>query len=604
MTPEQSEESALESTAAPLSIRRYGLELALACLVIAIYAQTAAFDFVSYDDIDYVSENPRIALTAENVRWALTSGHLCNWHPLTWISFMLDHAVFGIRPGAHHLVNVAIHLLSTLVLYRAFRRMTGAVWQSALVAAVFAAHPAHVESVAWISERKDVLSTGFGILTLWAYARYAQRPAIGRYLPVMAFMALSLMSKSMLVTLPCVLLLLDYWPLRRLDGVRKAGWLALEKAPLFAMSLGAGLLALQFKTGQVVALETRLLNVPVAYGQYLLKSFVPVNLMVHYEIPMTTMASGALWASVGAVTMVTVLALATWRRWPHVMVGWLWFVGTLVPVAGAVQLGNIGWADRYLYFPLIGLSAAVIWGAAAVVPSRVPRTAITLLAGLLVAAMTVLSFLQVRHWRTTETLFAHAVAVSPCDALSRYNLGCELVAQERFEEAEPHLEAAAQLNDSDVNYLNNLGLVKTRLGKLEEALTHYYAALTHEPDHVPALINAGYALNQLGRYAEAETYLVAALAVEPQHAEARFNLAGVYYKQARYTEAVSQLTQTLRAQADHINAAYLLAHTFSKMGQAQAAAGVAQQILQIQPDHAGAKALLEQGGADASGGKG
>jgi len=582
--------------------RRHGTELALACLIVCVFAQTAWFDFVSYDDIDYVSENPRIALTAENVRWAFTSGHLCNWHPLTWISFMVDHALFGIRPGAHHLVNVAIHLLSTLVLYRTFRRMTGHAWPSALLAAVFAVHPTHVESVAWISERKDVLSTGFGVLTLWAHARYAERPGIGRYAPVAGFMALSLMSKSMLVTLPCVLLLLDYWPLRRLDTPRKAAWLALEKAPLFAMSLAAGLLALRFKTGQVVAVETRLLNVPVAYGQYLLKTFVPVNLMVHYEIPVTTITSPALWISVAALAAITVAAIAAWRRWPHVTIGWLWFVGTLVPVAGAVQLGNIGWADRYLYFPMIGLSAAVIWSVRALLPERMRTVAGGMLPGLLVVLMAALSFMQVRHWRNTETLFAHAVAVSPDDALSRYNLGCELVAQARFQEAEPHLEAAARLNDSDINYLNNLGLVKTRLNKLEEGLKYYFAALTHDPDHVPALVNAGYALNQLGRYEEAETYLTAALAVEPQHADARFNLAGVYYKQARYPEAVSQLTETLRIQPNNLDAAYLLAHVFARMGQAQAAVGVAGQILQLQPNHAGARALVAQGGVVTPGG--
>lgn len=356
--------------------RRCAVYALLAAVTLAVYAQVHDFEFVNVDDPIYVTDNPQVQapLSATGVAWAFTNAHSGNWQPLTWLSHMLDYQVFGLRAGGHHLVNVLFHVLNALLLFEVLRRMTrddassDGLWRSAAVAALFALHPLHVESVAWVAERKDVLSTLFWLLTMAAYLGYVRRPSYGRYAWVLAAFALGLMAKSMLVTLPCALLLLDYWPLRR---ARRASRLVAEKAPLFALSAAFSAVAVmaQHRGESLMSLEAyplrwRAANAVVTYVHYLRETVWPTGLAAYYPHPKSALPLWHVAAAGVAILALTVLAVHWRKRRPYLLVGWLWYVGTLVPVIGLVQIGTQGMADRYTYVPSIGVFIALVWGLA------------------------------------------------------------------------------------------------------------------------------------------------------------------------------------------------------------------------------------------------
>jgi tetratricopeptide (TPR) repeat protein len=494
---------------APVS-RLVLLSLALVVLVGAAYRPVAGNGFVDYDDPAYVTDNPHVrsGLTFETVAWAFRTGAQSNWHPLTWLSHALDCEVFGLAPSGHHLVSVGLHALNAVLLLLALHLMTGALWRSAMVAALFALHPLHVESVAWAAERKDVLSTLFWMLTLLAYARHVARPTTATRVLVPVLFALGLMAKPMLVTLPFVLLLLDFWPLRRWGGGTR--WippfrLVSEKLPLFALAAvsSAVTFVVQQRGGAVTALDVlpfwaRLTNAVVAYVTYLARTFWPAGLGVLYPLS----ASLPAWKVAGACAVlaaITAAVLAVARRAPYLFTGWLWYVGTLVPVIGVVQVGMQSSADRYTYVPLVGVFVMLAWGAPDLLGAwRYGRPALGSAAALAVLGASILTWRQVGYWRDSVTLFEHTLAVTADNYIVQNNLGGALTREGRLDEAITHLEEARRIRPDHAPALSNLGVALQGKGRIGEAIVLYREALKVNPSHVEAWLNLGNALGKTG----------------------------------------------------------------------------------------------------------
>jgi tetratricopeptide (TPR) repeat protein len=468
--------------------------LALAVGTLALFAPAYSAGFVNYDDPDYVTANPHVqgGLTGPNVAWSFKTTHAANWHPLTWLSLQLDATVYGSESAAgFHLTNVVLHVSATVLLFVALRRMTGALGPPALVAALFAAHPMHVESVAWVAERKDVLSGLFWMLVLYAYARYAERPTPGRYLAVLGAFAVGLTAKPMLVTLPCVLLLLDYWPLDR-SGARRLVW---EKMPLFALSVAAAAVTVYaqqtggaVRTFAAVPVDERLANALTAYVRYLVLAVVPAGQSVFYPHPAHT----PLWQSAGALlVLAAITAAAVWhrRRAPYVLVGWLWFLGTLVPVIGLVQVGAQAMADRYTYLPYVGLFVAAVWGGSALTAGR-PRLGLAVGAAA-VGACVVATWSRLPVWHDSLALWEDARWATSESAIAENNLGTALEAAGRADEADEHYATAVRLDPRHLEARYNLGNALVRRADAAGAVEEYEAALDINPRHPMVLINYG-----------------------------------------------------------------------------------------------------------------
>jgi tetratricopeptide (TPR) repeat protein len=501
--------------------------LALLLVTFAVYAQVRDFDFVNYDDVDYTTGNLNVrqGLTAQGLKWALTSRDTGNWVPLTWVSHMLDCQFFGPDSGWHHLHNVLLHALATIMLCIFLERATGTRWRSALAAFLFALHPLHVQSVAWVAERKDVLSACFWFLTLWLYVRYAERPGTGRYLAVALSFCLGSMAKPMMVTLPFVLLLLDYWPLARLgQRGRKAIW---EKLPLLGLAGAAAAITYfaQKHAGTVnpLPLQARLANATHSCALYILKTFWPARLAVFYPYPrdfafLPVLAEGFLLAAV--TTGVIVMR----RRAPYLLMGWSWFVVTLVPVIGLVQVGAQAHADRYMYIPMVGLLVMLIWGAAEILEKlRAKRLAIPLAAAACLASA-VLSWVQVGYWRNSETLFRHALAVTKDNSVANHNLGSYLMSSGRLSEALPYLETAVRIDPDSAPARTDLGTALGKMGRLPDAIAQLQIAVSLWPDALKPHISLGTALAYAGRLPEAATEFESALRIDPNDAVVQSNL--------------------------------------------------------------------------------
>ncbi len=589
----------------------WGIRIALVAVTLIPFAQVAQFGFLHFDDNEYVYENPNVMspFSVETVRWAFASGQYNNWHPLAWLSHKLDYNLFGLRPGAHHAVNLLFHLLNTLLLFEILRRAAGreAIWKSAVVAALFAVHPLHVESVAWISERKDVLSTFFGLLALLAYIGFAKRPRVVFYLIALACFALSVMSKSMLVTLPCVLLLLDYWPLQRLG--QPLVWRTVlrriaEKIPFFAVAIAASLIAMHLKSDQQFAWHDRVVFTLVSYASYLAKAIWPFGLAAHYPFPHGALP---LWKPLSAATLliaISALALAQWRRRPHLTMGWFWFVGTLLPASGIVQVGNHMMADRYTYVPLIGLCIAAAWGVGdALARMRIPPRAIAALAGLWIAGLAAASAVQTHYWRDMRPLMSHAVRVTSNNCLALYDLGMMDLNEGRYDAALDRFQAALRTDANDdtllANLLANQGVALSALGRYTDALPSFDAALAMDPEHLTAQLNRGVALTALGRLDEAVAQLSSAVRLSPDNADAHYNLALAYFKQDALDPAIKECIEALRLRPSYLEAAYCLGLCYEKQQRFNEAADIFTKILQVNPDHSGARKELARMGASA-----
>ncbi|MEW6378199.1 MAG: tetratricopeptide repeat protein [bacterium] len=521
-------------------------------LVLATYlafAQVLGCGFVNFDDDQFVTANHhvRAGLTFQGIKWAFTTRHGGNCNPLAWLSHMMDCQLYGLNPGGHHLTSLLLHLLNTLLLFWVLNLATGSLWPSALVAALFALHPLHVESVAWIAERKDVLSTFFWMLTLGAWVRYVRRPALGRYLSVFLLFCLGLLAKPMLVSLPFVLLLLDYWPLHRFQTTgmpRSLIRLLLEKVPLLAFSAFWSLLTLsaQHQAGAVASLEAipftaRLINAVVSYGSYLARVFWPHNLAVFYPHPVTwplwhVAASGLLLAGL------TALAIGTVRNHPCLIVGWLWYLGTLVPVIGLVQVGRQGMADRYTYVPVIGLFIMAAWTIPGLLSAwRYRRVFLASSAAGVLVVLMIFTWRQTGYWKSSFTLFQHALEVTADNYLAHYNLGVALADAGRYEEAAIHYIAATRIKPDYACAHNNLGIVLTRQEKLTEAETHYREALRIKPDWDKAHYNLGVVLATQGKFEEAKAHYARALQLNPGYARAHYSLGIILSREGKEQEA-------------------------------------------------------------------
>lgn len=466
---------------------------ALVVLAALVYCQVLLHDFVNYDDPLYVTANHTVrnGLTIEGIAWAFTTFHAYNWHPVTWISHMLDFQLFGWNPAGHHFVNLLFHLANTLLLYAVLKRMTGAVRQSLFAAALFALHPLHVESVAWVAERKDVLCAFFWLLTMLAYVRYARSPGLANYFIVVLFFALGLMSKPMLVTLPFVLLLLDYWPLGRLRPPMAS--LVLEKIPLLALSLASSVVTyLAQERGGALALAgdgtlaTKAVNALAAYAAYIKQTFWPLSLAVYY--PPGTIAMPVWQVSLAGIclVLVTIQAIRKARRYPFFAVGWLWYLGTLVPVIGLVKIGTHAIADRYTYIPLVGLFLVIAWGAEELPAAlRWKNSALAPSAVAVLAVLSILTFLQARHWRNDITLYEHALEATDRNWLAHKNLAAALVSRGDLPKALAHAAESVRIRPDPYGY-TSLGWIHAQLGDIGRSIESCREALRMDPNHAKA----------------------------------------------------------------------------------------------------------------------
>ena len=506
-----------------------------------VFAQTLRYDFVNYDDPRYVYQNTRITsgISFDNVGWAFSHIHSENWHPLTTITHMLDCQLYGLNAGWHHFSNVLLHCLAVVLLFLTLQHMTDAIWRSAFVAAVFAVHPLHIESVAWIAERKDVLSAVFFMLTLLAYCHYIHAPSTGRYLIVVLVVALGLMSKPMLVTLPFVLLLLDYWPLGRIkrqgsDATRHLLQVVTEKIPLIALAAVSSVVTFLAQRGAIgwteqLPMPARINNAIVTYVVYIWQMLWPVKLAVFYPHPENRLPT---WEIIGALIVlvgITAAAFILRKKAPYLITGWLWYVGMLVPVIGLVQVGWQGHADRYTYLPQIGLCIAITWAVADLTVSwRFQRIALGAAALLIVGALGWRAWLQTSYWRDSEALFTHALAVTSNNDVALNNLGIIFLEKGQLDEAIFKLQAAIDLRFEDGPAHNNLAKALFQKGRLAEAMVHYRKVLEIEPENVEARNILGTALIQQGRVSEAIAQWQEALAIQPDNGNAASNLAWVF----------------------------------------------------------------------------
>ena len=584
----------------------------LVLITLAVYGQGIDHGFVNYDDNEYVYENPHVrhGLTGKGAGWAFTTTRTGNWHPLTWLSHMLDCELFELNAGHHHLVNLCLHILNSLLLYLVVRRMTGAAWRSAMVAALFALHPLHVESVAWISERKDVLSTLFFMLTLWAYGRYAASPSWMRYGPVFVFLAWGLMAKPMLVTLPFVLLLLDFWPLGRFQSGGTLFRLVAEKVPLFALAAASSVVTFvaQRQEGAmsltyVVPFKDRIANALVTYVAYIGKMFWPGHLAVFY--PYRDALPTGHWVG-AALVLVGVTVLVGWagRRRRHLAVGWLWYLGTLVPVIGFVQVGAQSMADRYTYVPLIGLFVMVVWTLGDVAARwRNARIGIAALAGVAIFGCVGATWIQVGHWRNGITLFEHTLKVTTDNAVAHTNLGAALMEAGRENEATRQYREALRIDPGHANAHVNLGIVLMGQGEEEQAIAHYREAVRIRPGFAQAHNQLGIALAQRGEIDEAIARYREAVRIRPEFAGAYSNLGAALMAKGNTDEAITPFRMAIRLDPESAQAYGNLATALMLKGKPDEGIAHYRQALRIDPAFAEghlnlAIALSQQGRKD------
>lgn len=575
----------------------------LAATILAVYWQVGHHPFISYDDTSYVSGNPpvRQGLTREGIAWASRTFHMGNWHPLTWVSHMADVELFGLDAGWHHRVNVLFHILNVALLFLILKETTGAFWRSWFVAALFAVHPLHVESVAWVSERKDLLCAFFGLLAVGAYVYYVRRPGLRRYVPVAVFFVLGLLCKPMLVTLPLVFLLMDYWPLQRFapDPFSPRMFLPLirEKIPLLALSGISCLVTFlaQARGNAVKSLEhipfdLRVSNALVSYVKYLFKTVWPDSLSVIYPHPAVVHASHPAWHVAGAALLLCAMSgLALWRgrRWPFLAVGWLWFLLTLVPVIGLVQVGDQAMADRYMYLPLAGVLVAIAWGAPEVLKGwRFRNPGLGIAGSVVVLALAIASWVQAGYWRTGVSLFAHALEATENNWVAWNGLGVSYREIGRYDEAVDCYREALRLRPDCGDTWNFLGVAYGETGRYPEAAACFREALRIAPNYADAWSNLGNACNKLGQYPQAIDNYREALRLNPEDPSAWNNLGNAYGHVGRYSEAVACYGDALRFDPDFSLAWYNLGATYAGTGQQEKAFDVYQRLRRIDPGKA------------------
>ncbi len=569
--------------------RTFCICLILALATLAVFWQVRHHEFVSFDDDLYIFNNNHVkaGLTLKGLVWAFTSTHAYNWHPLTWLSHMLDGELYGSEPAGHHLTNVLFHIANAILLLLVLQRLTGGFWASAFVAATFALHPLHVESVAWTSERKDVLSTFFWLLTMWFYIRYVRQPKVGRYLVVLLVFALGLMAKQMLVTLPFVLLLLDYWPLRR--PVRRV---VIEKLPLLFLSLVASVVVylVQRHTGviksfQVLPMAYSVQNALISYVVYIGKMFWPSHLAVFYPHQGDALSGRQAGLSALLLVLITTAVFRKARRHPYLVVGWLWYLGTLVPVIGLVQVGLQARADRYTYVPLTGLFIMIAWGAPELLARwRYRKVVLSLSAAAVFLALGITSWFQVKCWQNSITLYTHAVTVVKNNWWAHNTLGSALVSKGRLDEAVCNYHQAFQIRPNFADAYYNLANVLVSQGRLDEAVSCYRRAIYLRPGFAEAHYNLADTFSLQGRFDEAVTHYRQTIYFRPDFAKAHYNLANMLKSQSKLDEAIDCYKRALRLEPDFPEAHYNLANTLKSQGKLDKAISHYQQAIRLKSD--------------------
>jgi tetratricopeptide (TPR) repeat protein len=586
------------------------MAVALVVVNLVVYLPLIHYDFVSFDDPYYVTENPNVAvgLTVHGLRWAFTTGHAANWHPLTWLSHMLDVQLFGLNAGPHHAVSITFHIINTLAVFALLYKLTGTIGRSSFVAGLFAVHPMHVESVAWISERKDVLSTLLGILTVWAYVGYTRKPRTGAYAAVVILFALGLMAKPMLITLPFVLVLLDIWPLQRIAPHRSAITKSLyEKLPLIGMAAASSVITfmVQLRGGAVSTLDgipagIRLENAFVSYLAYIAKMFWPAGLTILYPFPPTIQ----LWrvaASLGILAALSVFASRQIQHRPYITVGWFWYLGTLLPVIGIVQVGSQSMADRYTYVPLIGLFLIVAWGVSDFA-SRfgIHRHVLTAASFLTLAACVWVSRQQVTYWHDSMALWSRAIETTTGNYRANTALGSLLQEKGKLDEAAAQYSAALQFKPDFWDAHNRLGVILMDRGNTTEAAAQFQEAIRAKPDFSEAHNNLGNAAARQGKLDEAITHYKDALRFKAENADAHNGLGSVLDDAGKVDEAIAEYKEALRLKPDLAAAHNNMAAVLVKQGKLAEATQYLLTAVRLQPDnadyHLNAAAILQQQG--------
>lgn len=522
----------------------------LGLTTLSVFWQVRHFDFINFDDHTYVTKNAPVlaGLNRNSVIWAFTTIHSSNWHPLTWLSHMLDCQSFGPGPGWHHLTNVFFHIANTLLLFTVLKKMTGTFWQSAFVAAAFALHPLHVESVAWISERKDVLSTFFWILTMLCYVRYVEHPGMLRYLLALFVFVLGLMAKPMLVTLPCVLLLLDYWPLEHF-GKKSFHHLIFEKIPFFILSAASSTATflIQKETGATntlseIPLWDHISNVVVSYGIYIWKMLWPTHLAIFYPYPQGKLPYTQIIIAAMLLLTITIFVIYFSSRYKYLVTGWLWFIGTLIPVIGLVKVGMQDYADRYTYVPLIGLFIAIAFGVYDVFSRwEYGKAVLAALSATILIIWMVCTSIQLGYWKNNVTLFQHTLKVTKNNYLAHNVLAYSFYIQGNFDKSIAQNYEALKIKPDYAVIHNGLGLAMFKKGEINQAAAFFRQAIQLRPDFADAHFNLGLVLSQQGRHKDAAEELTTAIALNPQSDEIRAQLAHCLLATGKVREAVLQL---------------------------------------------------------------
>ena len=582
--------------------------VSLAAATLVVFGQTIRHDFVNFGDDVYVYANPRVTsgLTLAGILWAFTQSHAANWHPLTWISHMLDYQLYGLNAGGHHLTSVLLHGATAILLFLVLRQSTGALWRSAFVAAVFAVHPLHVESVAWIAERKDALSGFFFVLTLGAYVRYARNPpSLPRYLTVALSFALGLMCKPMLVTLPLVLLLMDYWPLDRRNPRR----LIAEKIPLLALSAAVSAATVLAQREAILSageipVPVRIANAVVSCVTYMGQMVYPVGLAPFYPYPPNGPSAWSVLLDLVLLASISVGAFVLRRKRPYLLVGWLWYLVMLAPVIGIIQVGAQAHADRYTYLPQIGCYLIVAWTAADVAaPWRRSALVSGVLAIGVIAILIAGARVQTSYWRDSDTLWTHTLARTSRNAVAHNNPGAPLVKDDRLTEAFAHFRGALDINPNDTVAYQNLGAALMQSGHVSQAIVAFEKALEIDPNYAEAHDGLGNALLETGRVDEAIAHYTRALAIDPDQAEFHNGLGNALLRTGRVDEAIAHYNQALAIDRNHEEAHNGLGNALLYAGRVDEAIAHYQRALEIDPDHAAshnglATALLRTGHAD------
>lgn len=589
-----------------------GILVFLLTTVLAVYWQVGSHAFLKYDDQAYVVDNPHInsGLTLVNIQWAFTSVYAANWHPFTWLSHMLDVQLFGMNPAGHHLVNVFLHVTNAILLFFLLCRSTGSLWRSAVVAALFALHPLHVESVAWVAERKDVLSTLFGLLTLYFYVGYVEQPSPQRYAGMLIAFIFGLMSKPMLVTLPLVMLMMDYWPLNRFEhgcdtdctapGKLPFHHLFIEKAPFVLLIAASSAITMYAQQrGRAIStliespLSERASNALVSYVGYLGKMLWPHNLSVFYPFPVGI----PLWqplCAFGLLSAITALVILKRRRYPYLIVGWFWYLCTLVPVIGFVRIGLQAMADRYSYIPLIGIFIMCVWGVSDLV-NRVKfrRMVLPFLTAVILTACWLVTWHQLSYWHTTTTLFTHAKESTRNNYMAYYVLGGQLEKEGRLEEALDNFNESVKIAPWYEYARIQRDITMFNQGKLDAAAVKYNEAFLQNPDSLSDRISLGIVMAIQGKLEEAVRNFRIALDYNPLSGEAHYNLALTLGRLGRLGEAEDHYRKTLEIEPDDVNALNNLGVTIANQGRMDEAIKSFAAALQRKPDFMDARNNLE-----------